>query len=93
LKRIFLDLDNGTCNVCLLKAMDDNIYKQFLDILTIFVELYHFFKYKQNKDKKSAPYNVNYWRNVKDIELYMKKNIVNCAEELLKIKVKILYQF
>jgi hypothetical protein len=53
------------------------------------IEMYHFFRYNQNKARrvKNAAYNENYWKNVTDINNHFKKSIFATVDCLTQINV------
>ncbi len=52
-------------------------------------ELYHYFKYNQNKNKfmDISGYSENYWKKVEDVSNHMKKNILSSSDYLSNIQV------
>jgi hypothetical protein len=59
------------------------------------VEIYHFFRYNQNKVRrvKNASYNDNHWKSVTDTNNHFKKNIYATVDLLTLINVRNLEYF
>jgi len=97
LTKLFLELNFIIDNTIKpLQELDDNLK----NCLVIFVELYHFFVYKNNNKKsiqnlslnfpntKSSVYSQNFWKTTRDIERHMKNNILTALDLIGKIRVK-----
>ena len=95
LKKLFDDLDSIISST--LKPMNE-VDKQLKDTLIIFVELYHFYMHQINSKQKlsldfkrnnSAYCKNNYWKNIKDVETYLKHKILSSVDLMGKVRVGI----
>ena len=84
LKRLFTELNS---NLNTLHSTD--VKNCFFNCLVNFVELYHFFKYKQNQLRlvKFSYYSEYFWKEIKNIHEYTKKLILSASENLVKANV------
>ena len=98
LKNKFEQMDSIFCGT---SRQFNEIDKYLKDTLIIFVEISHFFWHQNNSKqklsldfkKKNSIYNLkNYWKNIVDMDSYMKNKILSTFELIVKvlvIKIKI----
>jgi hypothetical protein len=93
LKNIFEQMDSIFCRP---SKQFNEIDKYLKDTLIIFVEIYHFFLHQNNSKqklsldfkKKNSIYNLkNYWKNIVDMDSYMKNKILSSFELVVKVLV------
>ena len=67
-----------------------SIKQPLVDALINMVEIYHFFRYNQNKARrvKNPFYSENYWKNVTDTNNHFKKSIFATVDKLTQINVR-----
>jgi hypothetical protein len=89
LKKIFRDFNN------LLPLSDSasQLKNNFYYIILSLVEVYHFLKFDQNKNKNFPPYDASYWINIPDPVNHIKRIVYSCVDNLCKIRVSLIYLY